>query len=134
MFELEESLATACGETRILTNLIDSPGHVDFSSEVTAALRVSDGALVVVDCVSGVCVQTETVLRQALAENIAPVLIMNKMDRCVLEQQMEPERVYLHLRRILDNVNSILSSYDTERSKNWTVSKSVVFENFFLIC
>jgi len=94
-----------------LINLIDSPGHVDFSSEVTAALRVTDGALVVVDCVSGVCVQTETVLRQAIAERIKPVLFMNKMDRALLELQLEQEELFQTFTRIVENVNVIVATY-----------------------
>jgi len=94
-----------------LINLIDSPGHVDFSSEVTAALRVTDGALVVVDCVSGVCVQTETVLRQAIAERIRPVLFMNKMDRALLELQLGQEELYQTFQRIVENVNVIVATY-----------------------
>jgi len=94
-----------------LINLIDSPGHVDFSSEVTAALRVTDGALVVVDCVSGVCVQTETVLRQAIAERIKPVLFMNKMDRALLELQLEQEELFLTFQKIVENVNVIIATY-----------------------
>lgn len=97
-----------------LINLIDSPGHVDFSSEVTAALRVTDGALVVVDCVSGVCVQTETVLRQAIAERIKPVLFMNKMDRALLELQLESEDLYQTFQRIVENINVIIATYGDE--------------------
>jgi len=98
-------------EPGFLINLIDSPGHVDFSSEVTAALRVTDGALVVVDCVSGVCVQTETVLRQAIAERIRPILFMNKMDRALLELQLGQEELFQTFQRIVENVNVIVATY-----------------------
>jgi len=102
------------GLSSFLINLIDSPGHVDFSSEVTAALRVTDGALVVVDCVSGVCVQTETVLRQAIAERIKPVLFMNKMDLALLTLQLGSEDLYQTFCRIVENVNVIIATYGDE--------------------
>ena len=97
--------------SEFLINLIDSPGHVDFSSEVTAALRVTDGALVVVDCVSGVCVQTETVLRQALTERIKPVLMINKVDRAMLELQVSKEDLYQSFARTVESVNVIIATY-----------------------
>jgi len=97
-----------------LINLIDSPGHVDFSSEVTAALRVTDGALVVVDYVEGVSVQTETVLRQALAEKIKPVLMVNKIDRGILELQVDGENMYLNFNRVIENSNVIISTYEAD--------------------
>ncbi|KAK3602764.1 hypothetical protein CHS0354_027760 [Potamilus streckersoni] len=102
------------GNPHFLINLIDSPGHVDFSSEVTAALRVTDGALVVVDCVSGVCVQTETVLRQAIAERIKPVLFMNKMDLALLTLQIEKEDLYQTFQRIIESINVIIATYSHE--------------------
>ncbi|KAK5674162.1 translation elongation factor 2 [Elasticomyces elasticus] len=94
-----------------LVNLIDSPGHVDFSSEVTAALRVTDGALVVVDTVEGVCVQTETVLRQALSERIKPVVIINKVDRALLELQVSKEDLYQNFSRVIESVNVVIATY-----------------------
>eukprot|EP00736_Rhodelphis_marinus_P003810 Rmarinus@m.704 len=97
-----------------LVNLIDSPGHVDFSSEVTAALRVTDGALVVVDCVEGVCVQTETVLRQALTERIVPVLTINKLDRVFLELKLEGEEAYQSFSRAIESANAVIATYNDE--------------------
>ena len=99
------------GETYQL-NFIDTPGHVDFSSEVTAALRVTDGALVVVDYVEGVCVQTETVLRQALVELIRPVLMINKVDRAFFELKHDAETIYQNFQRVIENANVIISTYE----------------------
>ncbi len=104
-----------------MINLIDSPGHVDFSSEVTAALRVTDGALVVVDTIDGVCVQTETVLRQALGERIKPVLVVNKVDRALLELQLTKEDLYQAFSRVIESVNVVIATYNDKALGDCTV-------------
>lgn len=113
----EEALERFKGERQgneYIINLIDSPGHVDFSSEVTAALRITDGALVVVDCIEGVSVQTETVLRQALAERIRPVLTVNKLDRCFLELQQDGEEAFSNYKNAIENANVTVATFQEE--------------------
>ncbi|XP_051896621.1 elongation factor-like GTPase 1 isoform X2 [Pristis pectinata] len=98
-----------------LINMIDSPGHVDFSSEVSTAVRVCDGAVVVVDVVEGVCPQTQAVLRQAWLENISPVLVINKIDRLIIELKLTPFEAYIHLQKILEQVNAVTGSLFTSK-------------------
>ncbi|KAK2962649.1 putative Elongation factor 2 [Blattamonas nauphoetae] len=93
-----------------LTNIIDSPGHVDFSSEVSAAVRLSDGAIVVVDAVEGVCVQTHAVLRQAYHEGLPCILFINKIDRLCLELKLSPEEASTQLVKIVEECNVIVAS------------------------
>ncbi|XP_048338101.1 elongation factor-like GTPase 1 isoform X2 [Sphaerodactylus townsendi] len=98
-----------------LINLIDSPGHVDFSSEVSTAVRLCDGCIVVVDAVEGVCPQTHAVLRQAWLENIRPVLVINKIDRLIMELKFTPQEAYSHLKNILEQVNAITATLFTSK-------------------
>ncbi|WEW61103.1 Cytoplasmic GTPase/eEF2-like protein (ribosomal biogenesis) [Emydomyces testavorans] len=94
-----------------LINLIDSPGHIDFSSEVSTASRLCDGALVLIDVVEGVCSQTVTVLRHTWVEQLKPILVFNKVDRLVTELKMSPGEAYSHLSRLLEQVNAVIGSF-----------------------
>ncbi|CAA3018726.1 elongation factor-like GTPase 1 [Olea europaea subsp. europaea] len=96
-------------------NLIDSPGHMDFCSEVSTAARLSDGALVLVDAVEGVHIQTHAVLRQAWIEKLTPCLVLNKVDRLICELRLSPMEAYNRLLRILHEVNNIVSTYKSEK-------------------
>ena len=87
---------------KYIINLIDSPGHIDFSSEVSTAVRLSDGCLIVVDVVEGVCPQTKAVLKQAWLEQLKPVLVLNKIDRLITEKKMTKIEVYQRLTQILE--------------------------------
>ncbi|TDH71368.1 hypothetical protein CCR75_006594 [Bremia lactucae] len=97
-------------EAPYLINLVDSPGHVDFSFDVSTAVRLCDGALVLIDAVEGVCAQTHAVIRQAWNEGIRPCLVINKMDRLIQELQLSPQEAYQRLHRILEQANAVLSA------------------------
>ncbi|RVX66915.1 hypothetical protein B0A52_09039 [Exophiala mesophila] len=94
-----------------LINLIDSPGHIDFSSEVSTASRLCDAAVVLVDAVEGVCSQTVTVLRQVWLEKLKPLLVINKIDRLITELKMTPAEAYSHLERVLEGVNAVIGGF-----------------------
>lgn len=109
---LRRSVAEAAPvQKEYLINLIDSPGHIDFSSEVSTASRLCDGALVLVDAVEGVCSQTVTVLRQTWTEHLKPLLVINKVDRLITELRMSPGEAYTHLSKLLEQVNAVIGSF-----------------------
>jgi ribosome assembly protein 1 len=121
---LRRSASEATPEPKeYLINLIDSPGHIDFSSEVSTASRLCDGAVVLVDAVEGVCSQTVTVLRQTWTEKLKPLLVVNKMDRLITELRMTPSEAFVHLNKLLEQVNAVLGSFfqgeRMEEDLNW---------------
>ncbi len=118
-----------------LINLIDTPGHVDFGGDVTRAMRAVDGAVVVVCAVDGVMPQTETVLKQALRENVKPVLFINKVDRLINELKLSPEELLKQLTSIIVEVNALIKSLAPKDKKDeWMVNVeegSVAFGSAF---
>ena len=91
-----------------LVNVIDSPGHVDFFGEVSTALRLCDGCLILVDVIEGACSQTRAALQQAWLARVRPILVLNKIDRLFLERQLPPLDIYTHLVQTLEQVNAFV--------------------------
>jgi elongation factor 2 len=94
-----------------IVNLIDTPGHVDFTGKVTRALRVTDGAVVIVDAVEGIMAQTEIVTRQALKERVCPVLFINKVDRLITELHLNEKQIQKKLDNIINSFNDLIEFY-----------------------
>jgi elongation factor 2 len=104
-------------------NLIDTPGHIDFTGKVTRSLRAVDGAIVVVDAVESVMTQTETVTRQALEERVQPLLYINKIDRLIKELRLPPDKMQEWLFNIVKDFNRLVTTYaEPEYKDKWLVS------------
>jgi elongation factor 2 len=104
-------------------NMIDTPGHVDFSGRVIRSLRAIDGAVVVCDAVEGIMTQTETVTRMALEERVRPVLFINKVDRLIKELRLTPEKMQETLASVVSNFNQLIDTYaEPEFKEKWKVS------------
>jgi len=123
VFASNISLAHTYKDKDYLINLIDTPGHIDFSGAVTRSLRAVDGALVVVDAVEGPMTQTETVLMQALRERVKPILFINKVDRLIKEIKLTPEDIQRKFAKIITRVNTLIEKYaPAEHKKDWQVT------------
>lgn len=122
-------------DKKYLINLLDTPGHVDFGGDVTRAMRAVDGCIVVVCAVEGAMPQTETVIRQALRENVKPILFVNKVDRLINELKVTPEEMQKRFIKIINKFNNFLNRFIPEEFKGkWDVKVedgSVAFGSAF---
>lgn len=89
-------------------NLADTPGHPGFSDEVTVGMRLSDGVILVVDVIEGVGVYTERLIKEAISNKLPIVVVINKIDRLVLELKMPPADAYYKLKHTLDELNNVV--------------------------
>ncbi|KAI2666393.1 116 kDa U5 small nuclear ribonucleoprotein component [Labeo rohita] len=99
-----------------LFNIMDTPGHVNFSDEVTSAVRLSDGIVLFIDAAEGVMLNTERLIKHAVQEKLAITICINKVDRLIVELKLPPTDAYYKLRHIVDEVNGLLSTYSTDES------------------
>jgi len=117
------SMVHKYGEEEYLINLIDTPGHVDFSGNVTRAMRAIDGTIVLVCASEGIMPQTETVLRQALKERVKPILFINKVDRLIRELKLDSEQMQERFKKIIKDFNNLIEEIaESEFKTKWQVN------------
>ncbi len=109
------------GKMRLLVNLVDTPGHIDFSGYVSRSLRLIDSAILVVDAVEGVMVQTENYLRLALKEMVKPLLFINKIDRLILELRYSEDEIKERVVEIVEDINQLIESFLPEKYDSWKI-------------
>ncbi|CAN7937254.1 unnamed protein product [Ixodes hexagonus] len=97
-----------------IMNVFDTPGHVNFSDEVTAAIRLCDGVVLFIDAAEGVCLNTEQLLKHAVQEKLAICICINKIDRLMLELKLPPQDAYYKLKNIVDEVNALITLYSED--------------------
>ncbi len=116
------SLISSFEDKDFLINLIDTPGHVDFSGMVSQALRLVDGVVIVVDAVEQVMAQTESVIKQAMNECLRPILFINKVDRLINELKLPKEEIETRINNIIQMINELIEQYSLEQlNKEWKV-------------
>ena len=93
-----------------LFNILDTPGHVNFVDEVAASLRLVDGVVLVVDVVEGVQINTEQIIKHAVLEDLPLTLVINKMDRLILELKLPPTDAYFKLKHVVEEVNTVIEN------------------------
>lgn len=93
-----------------LINILDTPGHVNFVDEVASSLRLVDGVVLVVDVVEGVQVNTEQIIKHAVLEDLPLTLVVNKMDRLILELKIPPTDAYFKLKHVIEEVNTVIEN------------------------
>jgi len=107
--KVEQQKGQGQGQQMVI-HLIDSPGHVDFSMEVSSALQICDGAILLVDVVEGMCARTQSILREAYSQRLVPILVLNKIDRLCTDLGLTLNESYVRIRNVIENVNAAASN------------------------
>uniref|UniRef100_A0A060T6H6 116 kDa U5 small nuclear ribonucleoprotein component n=1 Tax=Blastobotrys adeninivorans TaxID=409370 RepID=A0A060T6H6_BLAAD len=122
-------LLTSGKEKSHVFNIIDTPGHVDFMDEVVASARLVDGLIIVVDAVEGMQVNTKRVLDLALKDNLPFIVVVNKVDRLILDLRLPPTDAYLKLVKVIEDINAYAKSHALRSVRVSPELNNVVFSS-----